>query len=236
MIISKSYRLIAVDLNRQKELDADPKAIQQIKFVEQLKKLKADNTNVESMFILMVLEKIKKRKKETKIFSRNTQLNKLKSAAKNKTGTILRINKKNFEDENLPHELFLTIRQTSKVRNAFANNMSTDIKLSNAQIFKIIQSGGSFGSWLGNLGKRALTNIAIPLARDILAGLVSNLTSNAIDKFERKTSGKGTVRGGKVFTLFILNGNMSDIIKIIKSLEDSVVLIDGVPETVKREI
>ena len=236
MIISKSYRLIAVDLNRQKELDADPKAIQQIKFVEQLKKLKADNTNVESMFILMVLEKIKKRKKETKIFSRNTQLNKLKSAAKNKTGTILRINKKNFEDEELPHELFLTIRQTSKVRNAFANNMSTDIKLSNAQIFKIIQSGGSFGSWLGNLGKRALTNIAIPLARDILAGLVSNLTSNAIDKFERKTSGKGTVRGGKVFTLFILNGNMSDIIKIIKSLEDSVVLIDGVPESVKREI
>ena len=236
MIISKSYRLIAVDLNRQKELDADPKAIQQIKFVEQLKKLKADNTNVESMFILMVLEKIKKRKKETKIFSRNTQLNKLKSAAKNKTGTILRINKKNFEDEELPHELFLTIRQTSKVRNAFANNMSTDIKLSNAQIFKIIQSGGSFGSWLGNLGKRALTNIVIPLARDILAGLVSNLTSNAIDKFERKTSGKGTVRGGKVFTLFILNGNMSDIIKIIKSLEDSVVLIDGVPETVKREI
>ena len=236
MIISKSYRLIAVDLNRQKELDADPKAIQQIKFVEQLKKLKADNTNVESMFILMVLEKIKKRKKETKIFSRNTQLNKLKSAAKNKTGTILRINKKNFEDEELPHELFLTIRQTSKVRNAFANNMSTDIKLSNAQIFKIIQSGGSFGSWLGNLGKRALTNIAIPLARDILAGLVSNLTSSTIDKFERKTSGKGTVRGGKVFTLFILNGNMSDIIKITKSLEDSVVLIDGVPETVKREI
>ena len=114
--------------------------------------------------------------------------------------------------------------------------MSTDIKLSNAQIFKIIQSGGSFGSCLGNLGKRALTNIAIPLARDILAGLVSNLTSNAIDKFERKTSGKGTVRGGKVFTLFILNGNMSDIIKITKSLEDSVVLIDGVPETVKREI
>ena len=236
MIISKSYRLRAVDLNRQKELDADPKAIQQIKFVEQLKKLKADNTNVESMFILMVLEKIKKRKKETKIFSRNTQLNKLKSAAKNKTGTILRINKKNFEDEELPHELFLTIRQTSKVRNAFANNMSTDIKLSNAQIFKIIQSGGSFGSWLGNLGKRALTNIAIPLARDILAGLVSNLTSSTIDKFERKTSGKGTVRGGKVFTLFILNGNMSDIIKITKSLEDSVVLIDGVPETVKREI
>ena len=136
----------------------------------------------------------------------------------------------------MPHELFLITRQTTKVRNAFANNMSTDVKLSKDQIFKIIQSGGSFGSWLDNLGKRALTNITIPLARDILAGLVSNLTSNAIDKFERKTSGKGAVRGGKGFTLFILNENMSDIIKIIKSLEDSVVLIDGVPETVKRQI
>ena len=51
----------------------------------------------------------------------NTKLNKLKSAAKNKTGTILRINKKNFEDEELPHELFLTTRQTTKIRNTFAN-------------------------------------------------------------------------------------------------------------------
>ena len=114
--------------------------------------------------------------------------------------------------------------------------MSTDIKLSKAQISKIIQSGGSFGSWLGNLGKKALTNIAIPLARDNLPGLVSNLTSNAINKFERKISGKGAVRAGKGFTLFILNEDMNDIIKIIKSLEDSGVLIDGVTETVKHEI
>ena len=54
------------------------------------------------------------------------QLNKLKSAARNKTGPILRLNKKTFEDEELPHELFLTTRQTTKIRNA--NNMSTDIK------------------------------------------------------------------------------------------------------------
>ena len=58
-----------------------------------------------------------------------TQLNKLKSAAKNKTGTILRLNKKEFEDEELPHEIFLTKRQTIKTKNAFANNVSTDIKL-----------------------------------------------------------------------------------------------------------
>ena len=49
----------------------------------------------------------------------NTQLNKLKSAAKNKTGTTLRLSKRNFEDE----ELFLRTRQTTKIKNAFANNM-----------------------------------------------------------------------------------------------------------------
>ena len=48
--------------------------------------------------------------------------------SKNKTGTILRLNKKNFEDEELPHELFLTTRQANKIRNAFANTMSTDIE------------------------------------------------------------------------------------------------------------
>ena len=58
----------------------------------------------------------------------NEQLNKSKSAAKSKTGTILRLTKKNFEDEKLPHELFLTTRQTTKIRNTFANNITTDIK------------------------------------------------------------------------------------------------------------
>ena len=54
----------------------------------------------------------------------------------------------------MQHEYFLTTRQKTKIRNAFANNMSTDIKLSKSQISKIIQSGGSFGSWLGNLEKK----------------------------------------------------------------------------------
>ena len=56
--------------------------------------------------------------------------------------------------------------------------MSTDIKLSKAQVSKLIPSVVSFGSWLGNLGKKALTNVAIPLARDNLSRLVSNLASN----------------------------------------------------------
>ena len=110
--------------------------------------------------------------------------------------------------------------------------MSTGIKFIKAQVSKI--SGISFGSWLANLGKKALKNVAISLARDNLPGLVSNLTSNAINKFERKTNGKGSVRTG--FTLFILNEDMNDIMKVIKSLEDSGVLTDGVTETVKHEI
>ena len=65
-------------------------------------------------------------------------------------------------------------------------SLSTDIKLSKAQFSKITCSGGSFDSWLGNLPKKALTNIAIPLARDNLPGLVKNLALNAINKFERK--------------------------------------------------
>ena len=135
----------------------------------------------------------------------------------------------------MPHELFRTARQATKISNAFANNMSTDIKLGKAQISKIIQSSGSFSSWLANLGKDSQTNVAIPLARDNLLGLVSNLTSNAVNKFERKLSGTGAVTAGKGFTLIILNEDMNGVIKILASPEDSGVLIDGVTETVKHE-
>ena len=69
---------------------------------------------------------------------------------------------------------------------------------------------------MGNLGKKVLINIAIPLARDNLSGLVSNLSLNAINKFERKITGKGAVKAGKGFTLFILNEDMTDIVKMVK--------------------
>ena len=111
--------------------------------------------------------------------------------------------------------------------------MSTDIKISKIQISKIIQSGRSFGSWVANLRKKSTNNIVNNLAPDYFPELISNLTSNAINKFERKVSGKGAVRAGKGFTLFILNKDMNDIIKIIKSLEHSGVLIDGV--TIKHK-
>ena len=71
----------------------------------------------------------------------DTQLKKLKDAVKNNTGITLRISLKMFDGNNLPHELLSTLRQKTKLKNAFNNNMSTDLKLSKAQISKIIQSG-----------------------------------------------------------------------------------------------
>ena len=94
----------------------------------------------------------------------DNQLKKLKTAVKNKTGTTLRINFKMFNGNNLPHELLLTTRQKTKVRNAFNNNMSTDLKLSKAQISKIIQPGGFLGSSLSKL-TGPLIKVAIPLAK-----------------------------------------------------------------------
>ena len=75
----------------------------------------------------------------------------LKTAVKNKTGTALRISLKMFNGNDLPHELLLTTRQKTKLRNAFNNNMSTDLKLYKAQFSKIIQPGGFLGSLLSKL-------------------------------------------------------------------------------------
>ena len=101
-----------------------------------------------------------------KSYTNKCTIKQTKICSKSKTGTILTINKKNLENEELSHELFLTIRQTNKIINDFANNMSIDIKFSKAQISKIIQRDGSFGSLLANLGKKALINAAILLPKD----------------------------------------------------------------------
>ena len=85
-----------------------------------------------------------------------------------------------LDGNNLPHELLLTTRQKTKLRNAFNNNMSTDIKLSKAQITKIIQSGGFLGSLLSELAG-PLMKIATPLAKNILAPLGITAPASAID-------------------------------------------------------
>ena len=86
----------------------------------------------------------------------DTQLKKLKTAVKKKAGTTLRMSLKMFNGNDLPHELLLTARQKTKLRNSFNNNISTDLKLSKAQISKIIHSGGFLGRLFGPLLKTGL--------------------------------------------------------------------------------
>ena len=108
----------------------------------------------------------------------DTQLKKLKTAVKDKTGTTLRMSLKMFAENDLPHELLLTTRQKTKLRNAF--NMSTDLRLSKAQSSKIIQSGGFLGSLLSKLAG-PLMKIAIPLAKNVLAPLGITASASAIN-------------------------------------------------------
>ena len=159
----------------------------------------------------------------------NRELKTLKTAAKNKTGTALRISLKMFNGNDLPHELLLTTRQKTKPRNAFNNNMSTDLNLAKAQISKIIQSGGFLGSLLSKLAG-PLMKVAIHLAKNVLAPLGITAAASAIDVgIQKKIHGSGTTN------LIISNEEMNDIMKIIQALEDSNVLLKGVTKIIKNE-
>ena len=110
----------------------------------------------------------------------NLQLNKLKKAVQSNEGATLRLGIRNFNKDEDPHELLLTIRQNTKLRNALNNNSATDIKLSKAQIKKIIQSGGFLGKLLSKL-VGPLMKVALPLAKNVLAPLGLTAAMSAID-------------------------------------------------------
>ena len=143
----------------------------------------------------------------------NAQLNKLKSAVKNKKGTTLRMNAKIFNGNNLPHKLLLTTRQTTKLRNATENNMSTDKKLSKAQILKMIQSGGFLSKLLGPLLKTGFPLLKSVIKHFGLSGLTA--AGSAIDAGVQKK-----VYGSRTTTFVISNEEMSDI--IVQALENQV--------------
>ena len=85
-----------------------------------------------------------------------------------------------FNENDLPHELLLTRRQKTKLRNAFNNNMWADLKLSKTQIVKIIQSGGFLGSLLSKLAG-PLMKVALPFAKNILALLGITAAASTLD-------------------------------------------------------
>ena len=115
------------------------------------------------------------------------QLKQLETAVKDKAGKTLRMSLKMLNGNDLPHELLLTTRQKAKLRNAFNNNMSTDLTLSKAQISKIIQSGGFLGSLLSKLAG-PLMKAAIPLAKNVLATLGITAAASAIDAGIKKNT------------------------------------------------
>ena len=138
------------------------------------------------------------------------------------------MNARMFNSDNLPHELLLITRQTTKLRNAIKNNMPTDIKLSKAQISKIIQSGGFLSKLLAPLLKTGL-----PLLKSVIKSLgLLGLTaaSSAIDAgVQKKIYDSGTT------TLVISNEEMNNIMKIVQALEDPGILLKGITKTIKNE-
>ena len=151
---------------------------------------------------------------------------------KDKTETTLRMRLKMFNGNNLPPELPLTIRQKTKLKNAFNNNISTDLKISRAQISKMIQSEGFLASLLSKLAG-LLMKIAVPLTKNVLAPLEITTAASAIDagiqKKKKKMHGSGTT------TLIISHEEMNDRMETVQALEDSNLLIKGVTKTIKDE-
>ena len=159
----------------------------------------------------------------------NIQLSKIKKAVKNGSEVVLRLGVKNFNKDGLPQELFLTTRQNTKLRNAINNNISTDIKLSKAQLKKLIKSGGFLGSLLSKIAG-PLMKIAMPLAKNVLAPLGLTAAMSAIDGgIQKKMRGDG-------IKLMIEDEDMADVMKIIEELEKSGILLNSMGKTIENEV
>ena len=175
----------------------------------------------------------------------NSQLNKLKSAIKNETEVVLRLSSNMIEDNetDFPHKLLLTNRQVANLRKAFADKSSTDITLSKTQISKMIQSGGFLGRLLGPLLRTVLPlirNVIKPLAKSVLIPLGLTAAVSPEDAGIHKKileSGKNPSDSASHNNtiLIISNDEMKYIMRIVKSLKDSDLLLKGVSETIQNE-
>ena len=135
------------------------------------------------------------------------------------------MNARMLSADNLPHEVLLATRQTTKLRNAIENNMSIDTKLSKAHISKIIQSGGFLGKLLGPLLKTGLPlikNVIKLLGKSVLILLGLTAAASAADAGIQKK-----IYGSEATTLVISNEEMNGIMKIVQALEDSNILWKG---------
>ena len=173
----------------------------------------------------------------------NSHLNKLNSGIKNKTEVALKLssniigdssNDDNFHKFRNSHKLLLTNTQVSKLCKAFTNNSSANKKLSKAWLHKIVRWGGFLGRLLGLLMKTGLSiigDVPKPLPKNVLIPLGSRAAASATDAaIHEKMFGSGAT------TLIISIEEINHIMKIVKSLEESGLLIKEVNETFKNEL
>ena len=139
------------------------------------------------------------------------------------------------KETNFPHKLLLTNKQVSNLCKASTNHLSTDIRLSKTQLSRMIQSGGFLGRLLGPLLKTGLPlikHVIKALAKSVLIPLGFTGAASAPDAgIHKKILGSGNMT-----TLIISNDEIEDIIKIVKSLENSGLLLKGFIETVQNEV
>ena len=167
----------------------------------------------------------------------NSQLNKLKSAINNKAESFLRLSSNmignSLDETNFLHKLLLTNKQVANLRKSFENTSSTDIKLSKTQLSNIIQSRGFLDRRHGPLLKTGLLlmkNVIKPLTKSVLISLGLTAAVSAADAGIHKK----VLRSGNT-TLIISNDKMEEVVNIVKSLEDSGLLLKGVSETIQNE-
>ena len=146
------------------------------------------------------------------------------------------------DESNFSHKLLLFNRQVANFRKAFANCLSTDIKLSKTQLSKMIKSGGFLGRLLGSLLKTGLPlikNVIKPLSKSVLIplGLTAAAAAAADVGIDKKNLESGhSSSSHKNTVLLISNNDIEDIIKIVKSLGDSGLLLKELTGTVQNEV
>ena len=156
---------------------------------------------------------------------------------KNSAEVTLQISSKvvgDFNDKiNFPHKLLLANTQVSRPRKVFANNSSTNIKLSKTEMLKIGQSGEFLGRLLGPLLKTWLSligNVLKPLAKGFLIPLGLIAAASTKDAAIHKN-----MFWSGVTKLINLNEEMKNIMKIVKFPEESGLLIKGVSKPIENE-
>ena len=146
----------------------------------------------------------------------NSHLNELKSPIKNKTEIVLILSSNMIGNSNgktnFPNELLLTNRKVSNLRKAFANNSSTEIKLSKTQLSMMIQPGGFLGRVIGPLlktGSPLIKNVIEPLTKSVLIPLGLTVAAAAVD------ADKKSLRPG-IITLIISNDEIEYIMETVE--------------------